>query len=124
MANEQNLLHGNPDTQFGSGLDPVENGKKGGIESGKTRRLQGAIKRALRSKASSAEFHELFENFSIEENDRDYAAAIACALIYKAAKGDLSAAGFVRDSIGEKPKEEISLDGGVVIVDDLTDSNK
>lgn len=120
MANEQNLLHGNPGTQFGSGLEPVENGKKGGIESGKSRRLQGAIKRALQSKASSAEFRELFESFGIEENSRDYAAAIACALIQKAAKGDISAATFVRDSNGERPKEEISLDGGVVIVDDLT----
>ena len=119
MANEQNLLHGNPDTQFKSGREASENGRKGGIESGKSRRLQGAIKRALSSKASSAEFREIFESFGIDENDRDYAAAIACALIQKAAKGDLSAAGFVRDSIGEKPKDEISLDGGVVIVDDL-----
>ena len=124
MANEQNLLHGNPETQFVSGQKAAENGRKGGIESGKTRRLQGAIKRALQSRASSAELNELFEGFGIEEGSRDYATAIACAVVNKAAKGDLSAAGFVRDSIGEKPKDEISLDGGVVIVDDLTNSVK
>ena len=117
MANEQNLK---PFTSDQDREEAAKNGRKGGIASGKARRLQGAIKRALESKASSAEFRELFENFGIDEESRDYAAAIACALIQKAAKGDLSAAGFVRDSIGEKPKEEISLDGGVVIVDDIT----
>ena len=121
MANEQNLI---PFTSDQDREAAAKNGRMGGIESGKTRRLQGAIKRALSSKASSTEFRELFEQFGIEDDSRDYAAAIACALITKAAKGDLSAAGFVRDSIGEKPKEEISLDGGVVIVDDLTDSVK
>ena len=114
MANEQNLIPGGHTfTQ--------EEASKGGIASGKARRLQGAIKRALESKASSADFRELFEKFGIDEESRDYAAAIACALIQKAAKGDLSAASFVRDSIGEKPKEEISLEGGVVIVDDIKD---
>lgn len=115
MANEQNLIPNSERTPS----ELRDMAQKGGIESGKTRRLQGAIKRALESKASSAEFRELFESFGIEENSRDYAAAIACALIQKAAKGDISAASFVRDSIGEKPKEEISLDGGVVIVDDI-----
>ncbi len=117
MANEQNLIPGGH-------ILTQEEASKGGVNSGKTRRLQGAIKRALSSKASSAEFKELFENFGIEEGSRDYATAIGCAVIQKAAKGDLMAAGFVRDTIGEKPKEEISLDGGVVIIDDLTDSNK
>lgn len=118
MANEQNLK---PFTSDQDREEAAKNGRKGGIESGKTRRLQSAIKKALESKASSAEFKELFENFGIEEGSRDYATAIGCAVIQKAAKGDLSAAGFVRDTIGEKPKEEISLEGGVVIVDDIKD---
>lgn len=113
MANEQNLV---PQAH----VLTVEEASKGGIESGKTRRLQGAIIRALDAKASSAEYKEIFEEFNVNENDRNYAAAIGCAVIRKAAKGDLMALGFVRDTIGEKPKEEISLDGGVVIVDDLT----
>ena len=116
MANEQNLK---PFTSEQSREEAAANGRKGGIESGKTRRLQGAIKKALEAKATSAEFEELFENFGIEKEGRDYAAAIGCVVIQKAAKGDLSAIGFVRDTIGEKPKEEISLDGGVVILDDL-----
>ncbi len=118
MANEQNLK---VFTSEQSREEAAINGRKGGIESGKTRRLQGAIRKALESKATSAEFKELFENFGIEEDSRDYATAIGCAVIQKAAKGDLTAAGFIRDTIGEKPSEDINLNGGVVIVDDLTD---
>ena len=76
-------------------------------------------------KIVNVELSHRFETFTvaihelIEKEGRDYAAAIGCVVIQKAAKGDLSAIGFVRDTIGEKPKEEISLDGGVVILDDL-----
>ena len=117
MANEQNLIPG------GHKLTREEQ-SNGGKASGKKRRLQRAIKKALESKASSTEFQEIFNQFDITENDRDYASAIACALITKAAKGDLSAISLLRDSIGEKPKEEIDLNGGVVIVDDITNPIK
>ena len=113
MANEQNLI---PQAHTLT----VEEQSKGGMESAKSRRLQSAIKKALASKASSAEFQEVFEQFGIEKEDRDYAVAVACALVTKAAKGDLSAISLLRDSIGEKPKEEIDLNGGVMIVDDIT----
>lgn len=112
MANEQNLIPGGH--KF-----TREELSKGARESAKTRRLQGAIKKALGSGANSAEFKELFKSFGIDKEGRDYAAAIACAITLKAAKGDLSAASFIRDTIGEKPVDEISLDGGVVIVDDF-----
>lgn len=121
MANEQNLK---PFTSEQNREEAAKNGRKGGVESGKTRRLQGAIKRALESKATSAEFQEIFEQFGIEEDSRDYAIAVACALVTKAAKGDLSAISLLRDSIGEKPKEEVDLNGGVVIVDDITNPIK
>lgn len=123
MANEQNLM---PIEEVNSRRTPEQHSAdsaKGGIASGKTRRLQSAIKRALESKATSEEFNDIFEQFGIEEGDRDYSLAVACALVNKAAKGDLSAIGLMRDTIGEKPKEEIDLNGGVVIVDDITTSH-
>jgi hypothetical protein len=113
MANEQNLI---PQAH----ILTVEDASKGGKASGRKRRLQGAIERALESKASSAEFKELFESFGIEiEDEKTFASAIACAVVKKAAAGNLDAIALVRDTIGEKPKEEIALDGGVVIVDDI-----
>lgn len=120
MSGNANLKRGNPQTQFRSGREAVEAGRKGGLSSAKVRRLQGAIKRALDSSAAEREFTELFERFNIDGDERTYAAAIACALTTKAAKGDVAAAGFIRDSIGEKPKDELSVEGGVVILDDIT----
>lgn len=117
MANEQNLIPG-------AHKLTVEEASRGGVESGKIRRLQGAIKKALESKASSPEFSKLFDSFGIEKDSRDYASAIGCVVIEKAAKGDLQAIAFVRDTIGEKPAEDINLNGGVIIVDDIPNPSK
>ena len=43
--NNENLKRGNSDTQFRSGREAVENGRKGGIASGVSRNLKGAMKR-------------------------------------------------------------------------------
>lgn len=114
MANEQNLIPG------GHKLTSEE-ASKGGKASGRKRRLQGAIEHALDCKASSADFKELFEMFGIDEDDKTFVSAIGCVLAKKAAQGNLDAIQLVRDTIGEKPTEEVSLNGGVVIVDDLKD---
>ena len=42
-----NLKKGNPDTQFKSGRKAAENGKKGGIASGKAKREKKALKETL-----------------------------------------------------------------------------
>ena len=47
MANLQNLLSGNPATQFKSGQQAVENGRKGGIRSGEVRRERAMMKQEL-----------------------------------------------------------------------------
>ncbi len=117
MANEQNLIPGAHKLTVGEA-------SKGGKKSGEVRRMQSAIIKALDSKATDEELQELFEKFNIKKGDRRYSAAIACAVVKKAAGGDLQAMSFIRDTIGEKPKDEISLDGGVVIVDDLTGTAK
>ncbi len=109
MANEKNLIPGGH-------IPSKEEASKGGKKSAETRRLKGAIKRALESSVNDNEIKEVFENFGIEEGSKDYATAIACAGVLKAAKGDLSWASFIRDTIGEKPKDEVDLGGGVVIL--------
>lgn len=47
MANLQNLLRGNPATQFKSGQKAVECGRKGGIRSGEVRRERAMMKQEL-----------------------------------------------------------------------------
>jgi hypothetical protein len=113
MANEQNLIPG------GHTLTQEE-ASRGGVNSGKKRRLQGAIERALDSRAPDEDFAELFRRFGIEDDgSKTFASAVACALVNKAAQANLDAIAMVRDTIGEKPSEDINLNGGVVIVDDL-----
>jgi hypothetical protein len=113
MANEQNLIPG------GHTLTQEE-ASRGGVNSGKKRRLQGAIERALDSRAPDEEFADLFRRFGIDDDgSKTFASAVACALVNKAAAGNLDAIAMARDTIGEKPSEDINLNGGVVIVDDL-----
>lgn len=109
MANEQNLTH-----QL-----TAEERSKGGTESGKTRRLKSAFEKRLDAKVTSGDFNEIMEEFGIEKGSAVYMDAVACVGVRKAAQGDLAWATFIRDLIGEKPKDEIALNGGVVIIDDV-----
>ena len=102
MANEQNLKPG------GHKLTKEEQ-SKGGKKSGETRRLQSAMKKALDKKVINPDLIFLFNEFGIKKGDRNYAQAIACNLVDKAARGNLDAIALLRDSIGEKPKDEISV---------------
>lgn len=49
MANTKNLKRGNPDTQFKSGRDAVEAGRKGGKASGATKAKQKTMKEAAQT---------------------------------------------------------------------------
>lgn len=102
MANEQNL-------KPGAYKLTQEEQSKGGKKSGETRRLQAAMKKALEKKVKNPEFVFLLEEFGIKQSDRNYAQVIACNLVDKAARGNLDAITLLRDSIGEKPKDEISV---------------
>lgn len=56
--NNENLKKGNPDTQFRSGREAVENGRKGGKASGVSRGFKSTLKRKFR------ENPELYEEFA------------------------------------------------------------
>lgn len=115
MPNAKNLKPAG--TEGGHSLTREEQ-VMGGQASARKRRMQGAIERALDTKAS-ADFKEILAEFNVDEDDKTFASALACVLVKKAAQGNLEAIAMVRDTIGEKPKDEIELGGGVLIVDDL-----
>ena len=46
--NNENLKKGNPDTQFRSGREAVENGRKGGKASGISRSFKSALKKKFK----------------------------------------------------------------------------
>ena len=95
MANEQNLLRGNPDTQFQSGQKAVEMGRKGGIASGVARRK----KKTLRELASiiaaapveSSATRKKLAKMGFEEEDMTNDALVTQALFNKALEGDVKA---------------------------------
>lgn len=112
MANEQNLV---PFTSEQSHEEAVENGRKGGIASGEARKLRSAVKRVLNMKLPSDK-DELIKELEKAGIDATNDNGIAFAMVLKALQGDISAAGWVRDTVGEKPKDEVALGGEAVVI--------
>ena len=101
MANEQNLVPFTPDQ---SREEAAKNGRKGGIASGEARRARRTIR---------AELEELLSKHPVndrgEESPMSYQSAVIAALLKKALKGDTKAFELIRDTVGEKPAERITL---------------
>lgn len=86
MANAENLKK--PSTS-----EARERGQKGGIASGEARRARKTLK----------------EELLLLLSDGDIQNKISIALLKKAQKGNIKAFEVIRDTIGEKPKEEQTL---------------
>lgn len=120
MANEQNLLKGNPNTQFKSGRSAVENGRKGGLASAKAKREKKAMKEtfetllAMPLKSGKAADVEDIKNFAaLKGKNITVQDAILLSMIQKALKGDVRAAEYVRDTSGNKLNTGVELSGGI-----------
>ncbi len=97
MANEQNLEKGVA-TQFKSGEEAAENGRKGGIASGESKRRRKTLKEELLL---------MLENEDVQRS-------VAAALINEATEGNNAgsvARAFetIRDTIGEKPVDKVMI---------------
>ena len=95
MANEQNL-------RVPTSSEARRNGKKGGIASGIARNERKTLKEQLLI---------LLENGDTQKE-------VSLALISKALTGDTKAFEVIRDTIGEKPKEQIEQKQELKIVMD------
>ena len=80
----------------------IENGRKGGIKSAEVRRERKRLKEELLALLETNEWQE----------------KISLALIMKAAEGDTKAFEVIRDTIGEKPKEEVEQKQEIKVVMD------
>ena len=112
-----NLKKGNPDTQFKSGRKAAENGKKGGIASGKAKREKKALKETLEEllampikDGKSDDIEKIKSIAGIKGKNITMQEAIMVAMLNKAAKGDVRAAEYVRDTIGQKPDNKMNID--------------
>lgn len=108
MPNEQNLC---PRTDGFT----LEEAKKGGKRSGEVRSLRAAVRKQLAMKAPKKGFedlHEMLDTMGVKRGDRTYADAMAAGILYKALKGDVKCAEFVRDTAGEKPTDRKEIEYG------------
>ncbi len=110
MANEENLKPVRTKSEARS------RGKKGGIASGKARREKKLFRETLESilmmpmKNGEGMGVEDIQNFaSIKGQNISVQEAILIAQVQKAMKGDTRAAEYVRDSIGQKPTENMNM---------------
>ena len=113
MANEENLR--TPTTNEARSI-----GRKGGIASGKARREKKAMKETLAALLSmplqdgkAADIETIKNLAALKGKNITVQEAIMLAQIKKAMKGDTRAAEFVRDSSGNKPVDDINVNGNV-----------
>lgn len=112
MAGNDNLLKAEDLTS----AELRERATKGGVASGKARRERKAMKETLEAllsmplKSGKATDIETIKNLAaVKGKNITVQEAIMLAQIQKAMKGDTRAAEFVRDSSGNKPKDDVSM---------------
>ena len=117
MANAENLKKGKA-TQFKSGKDALENGRKAGVASGASRRRKRAMRQAaamlLNTQIPMNErgpfmgtVKTLLKTFGYTPDDATYQDALLAGIMLEAMKGDVRAAEFIRDTAGESPALDI-----------------
>lgn len=92
------------------------NGRKGGIALGEKKRRMKTFREELLAILESETKNSKGETISVQKN-------INAALILKAAKGDVRAYEVIRDTLGQKPKDEkevvVVTEGGLKVNLDL-----
>lgn len=87
-----------------------ENGRKGGLKSGETRRRQKLIRETINEiMPLEVSDQELREVLLAEGLPPTYEMAMSYAAIKRAVKGDIEAARFIRDTLGQKPAESLAI---------------
>ena len=117
MANEQNLRP----SEHKLTEDEV---KKGGKKSGEVRSLRSTVRKQLGlkiPKKGMSDVHELMDEMGIPKGSRTYNEAITAAILHKAAKGNIAAAKYIHEIIGEKPSEKVEVEMGPATRDALAD---
>ena len=86
------------------------NGRQGGVASGEAKRRNKTIRAVMQAmldcKIPEAEQAEALKALGFEGTFRD---GMTLAMLVKACKGDVEAGRFVRDTVGEKPREGFDL---------------
>lgn len=112
VPNEENLKKGEP-YRFRTGEQQVETARKGGIASGEARKRKKAMRDTakmlldMQVPKAAKELKNKLAVMGISEEDFTYQTAVMVGVINQAMKGNIKAATFLRDTIGENPVYEI-----------------
>lgn len=98
-----------------SNLKPVrteeearEKGRRGGIKSGEARRRKRDMKKAAQLlmglEISSPKLQEQVKSFGVDDEDVNNQMAVLVSMFLQATKGNVRAAEFIRDTMGENPE--------------------
>ena len=93
MPNPENIIP----TQFKSGKKARESGRKGGKKSGEAKREKKRLRELLELALER-----------VGDDGQTTAEAVTAALVAKALTGDVKAYEVIRDTVGEKPKDEVA----------------
>lgn len=114
MAQDENL------TPFKSVAEAREKGRKGGIASGAARREKRALRETLEElltmslrNGKPVSVEKIKSIAAIKGKNISVQEAIMLAQIQKAIRGDVRAAEFIRDTIGQKPQDNMVVSGEV-----------
>ena len=115
MANEKNLMSIEEVNSRRTPEQHSADSSKAGKASGEARRLKAAVRKALEKRipGNMTELKEVLTEAGIDPTNDN---GIAYAILLQALKGDISAANWIRDTAGEKPKEELAIGGDSVII--------
>ena len=115
MANEKNLMSIEEVNSRRTPEQHSADSSKAGKASGEARRLKAAVRRALEKRIPSdmTELKQVLTEAGIDPTNDN---GIVYAILLQALKGDMSAANWIRDTAGEKPKEELAIGGDSVII--------
>lgn len=110
IANEKNLI---PFTSEQNREEASKNGRKGGKASGEARRRKKLFKEQINLLLSlplqDPKAKKQLEALGIDTDNIDNQMAMVISMWQKAIKGDVQAFNTLRDTAGEKPKEEIEV---------------
>lgn len=98
-------------------------GRVGGKRSGESRRKKRAMRETLEillslpmNAGKKAEIDRIKNFRDIKGKNIDVETALMVQMIQKALKGDTYAAAFIRDTSGQKPQEDVSVNGSIPVV--------
>lgn len=111
----------------------AECGRRGGIASGEAKRRKKALRETLEvllsmpiKSGKSTDVEQIASFAELKGKNINVQEAMLVAMIQRALKGNVQAAEYVRDTVGENPAAKIDLDAsvGVTIIDDFKDDSE